>query len=189
MYLHFIIGSIFPLIAWISFILARIDRIRTGKRSSAVFIPFIGPVLINIGSAQEAHTLWLFLLPWLLDIGTLVWIAALPKLLKEAWNHSHWNQRLNLKGGRGRCSVALKLQKNKGYLLHANWTSENNEYGIVQISETGTYALSDNGDIQLTNHSGMIRVLRYADDLYFCLDDNPNEEHSLDGMFFISTKT
>jgi hypothetical protein len=81
----------------------------------------VGPVVLNIWSAIEGHDWWVYFLPWVLDIGTALFLGTLPGLVKDEWNYLKYNNQLTLKSSKGMQSDKLMLQKNNTYICHFGW--------------------------------------------------------------------
>ncbi|AYO04200.1 hypothetical protein ACPSLY_06975 [Vibrio parahaemolyticus] len=180
----FIIGCIFPLIGWVTFIISSLYQWRAGKNSSAVLIPVIGPVILNFWSVNEGHDWWAFILPWVLDISTVSFLVALPMLVRDELNYSKFNNKFTLKSSKGIQSVKLMLQKNNSYICHLEWSRKKNELGILATKDFGEYEHYDGEFIKLTSHTGKVRILKQSGNEYTCEDHESGGDHNLDGYVF-----
>lgn len=174
-----IAGLIFPAISWLSFIACAVQNARTGKSASGVYIPFIGPVLIDIWIYSAGHSAWFMLLPWVADIGTVLFVCAMPRLVGEFWQTSRYTQRRKFTGAQGNQTVTLTLHEGGNYVLVINWQREADEPGITQMSEPGTYEEHE-GRIDLTSHSGRQRRLTQTAEGWQIQDTGEHDNASLD---------
>lgn len=180
----FIIGCIFPLVGWVTFIISSLYQWRTDKNSSAVLIPIIGPVVLNVWSVNEGHDWWAYIFPWVLDISTVSFLTALPMLVKDELNYSKYNNKLTLKSSKEIQSVKLMLQNNNSYVCHLEWSREKNELGILATKDFGEYELCDGKFIRLTSHTGKVRILKQFGNEYTCEDYESDGDHNLAGYVF-----
>ena len=180
----FIIGCIFPTIGWITFITSSLYQWTTGKYSSAVFIPIIGPAVLNIWSLGEGHEWWAYLLPWALDISTIAFFLALPALIKDEFNYSRYNNQLTLESTNGIQLVKLMLQKNNTYICHFTWKRNKSDLGIIATTDRGEYDQYDGECIRLKSHTGKVRFLKLCGGEYFCEDLESEDDCNLHGHIF-----
>lgn len=184
MELLFIIGCFFPLIGWVSFVISSLYEWRTGRNSSAVLIPFIGPVFLNFWSLNEGHDWWAYFLPWVLDISTVSFLVVLPELVEHELNYSKYNNKFTLKSSKGIKTVKLMLQKNNSYVCHFEWRREKNEFGILYTNDFGEYELYEGQFIRLISQTGKVRILKQFGKEYTCEDQESDADRNLDGYVF-----
>jgi hypothetical protein len=127
-----------------------------------VFIPFVGPVLLTWWVFIAGQTRWLIPLAWLLDLGTIAVLVALPRLSREWWQLSVFTHLTTLRGSHGIEKVILTLHRGGRYCLKKSWDRSHGELGVVGLGETGTFI--DDGDVlKLESHHGLTRRLQRAD--------------------------
>lgn len=153
------VGLLFPLLGWLTFALSRIQYARTGRASSGIYIPFIGPILIDIWLFAIAAPTWTLLIPWIADIGTIAFVYMTPRLLHEFWRTSCFTRIAVLEGMMSNMHVRVSLHRNAHYLLEKRWSRPPNETGILKFSEIGTYR-DEGSTITLTSSVGAIRRLQ-----------------------------
>ena len=179
-----IIGCIFPALSWITFIGSfRSDKV-TGKHSSPIFIPIIGPVLINLWSLELAQPLWVYIVPWILDIGTLSFAYILPSLFKETWQFSKFTKLMAVVSQRDNQTVKLSLQKNNSYIIRYSWSREDGELGILAMNDFGSFEKIEENKFLLTSHTGKARLLKKINDEYHCSDKESEGDSNLNGYVF-----
>lgn len=150
-----VVGLIFPAISWLSIIVKMLQYVLTKKSSSEVYIPFIGPILIDIWIVAVDGPVWTLVIPWIADIGTIMFGIAMPKLVVEWWQTSPFNRTFVLVGTKANQAVEISFHKGGHYVLQKNRTRRLNEVGVIALSEPGTY--EENEDtITLTSHTGGI---------------------------------
>lgn len=77
------VGLFFPVIRLLTLALSGRGQRRTGKYSSAVLIPIIGPTLLSLWIQHRGiHRGWIPFV-WLDDPGSLSLLIVLPRLLRE----------------------------------------------------------------------------------------------------------
>jgi len=104
---------------------------------------------------------WLIPIFWGADIGTVVFLAVLPRLVREWWQTSYFTKRITLVGSRDIESATLTLHSGGHYHLQKSWSRPAASTGIVGLGETGKYVEIENG-FELTAHHGLRRVLRLS---------------------------
>lgn len=80
-----IVGLLFPIVSWVSLPLMVYAGKRTGRVQSGIFVPFIGPVLLDVWLVLAGWPTWWLFVPWLLDIGTLFFLFALSRMILGEW--------------------------------------------------------------------------------------------------------
>lgn len=175
-----IIGLIFPLLSWLTFILCAIQSCRTGKNPSGIYIPFIGPVLIDIWILTEGLPAWMLILPWVLDIGTVFFIRVLPGLIIELWQTSVFTRICFFVGVKANERVEVSLHRSGRYLMKRQWQRPPNEPGITALSETGSFEATGK-DFILTSHTGSKRVLEKKLSEWLVIDNDAEGFHNLNG--------
>lgn len=141
-------GCFFPLLAWVTFALS-MAAARQQRHVSGIYIPLIGPLLLNMAQARSAMPGWTMLLPWLLDLGTVMLVCALPELAAELWRTSRCMRLFTLSGVRDGVRVELSFYRNGHYLLKMRWTQAPGTAGPIQLGEPGTYTRDPDGTLHL----------------------------------------
>ena len=173
-------GLIFPILSWLTLITVAIENWKTQKNDSGIFIPVVGPVLIDIWIIIERMPLWALIIPWAFDIGTVAFLWVLPRLITEAWQVSRFTRISLFAGAKGNQTVVLSLHKGGHYLLKKQWQRPVGECGIVGLGEPGTFKRV--GDvISLTSHNGWKRHIRKQDGEFRIVDDDSTENYRLNG--------
>jgi hypothetical protein len=177
MNLLLVAGLVFLTISWLSVIASTWGYWRNGRRSSAAYVPFVGPIILTCWVVLDSRPLWLIAIVWLLDIGTVVFLLVAPVLLKEWWQTSRVTNTLTLRGIQGIESATLTLHSGGRYLLRKVWNRPKDMPGIVGLGEPGTY-IEDGSDFQLTAHYGLRRHLYLIDSRTTHASFSVREEHS-----------
>jgi len=81
-------GLLFPTLSLLTAIASAWTFWRSNRHASPVLIPLIGPILLTFWVFVENVSLWMLFAVWGLDLGTLAFAAALPRLLREYRNTS-----------------------------------------------------------------------------------------------------
>ena len=179
-----IVGCIFPVIVWLTFVGGYINRKVNGKPASAVLIPFIGPVFINIWSFEMSHPSWAYVIPWVVDIATISFLIFLPKLLNELWEFSRFTELLSLNAEFGNKTANLILHKGNKYIIRFNWFRHEGEQGILAANDFGSYQADGDTKYILTSHTGNIRILERTGGVYRCTDILSASNTNVDGYEF-----
>jgi len=174
-------GLFFPLLSWLTFFLAAVRPRRNGKRASGIYIPVIGPVLLDAWLAATGHAAWTLALPWIADIGTLFFLRAAPRLVRDEWRTSRFTREFVLSGAHGNQSVEISFHRGGHYVLTKRWTRAPGEMGIVQLSEPGTYIADAGNTITLTAHTGRTRRLVPQGDGYAVQDAGGGDHYQIGG--------
>ncbi len=175
-----IVGLIFPLLSWLTLAIGAIQTLSTGKGSSGVYIPFIGPLLIDIWLLVAGAPPWTLLIPWIADIGTLFFLWVLPQLIWDLWRTSRFTRTCLFVGVQGNQTVEISLHKGGRYALKNQWRRPPNECGITGLGEPGTFE-QDGDQFTLTSHTGWIRVIRRQEDGFLIADYDSEGDYQLDG--------
>lgn len=175
-----VLGLIFPLLSWFTFIGVTIQHWRTKKSSSGIYIPFIGPILIDIWIAAVGSPTWTLIVPWVLDIGTLFFFRVLPRLIDDAWQTSRFTRTFLFVGSKGNQTVEISLHRGGRYVLKKQWLRPSNECGITALGEPGTFVVNGEEFI-LTSHVGWRRIIRKQDDKFLIRDSESEGDYRLDG--------
>lgn len=88
------LGLIFPVLALLTGIVALVDHLR-GWRSSAVCVPFVGPLLIDAALLLLRKPHWMLIVPWLCDVGTIWLLYELPGIVRD-WRE--WRRKRRVHG-------------------------------------------------------------------------------------------
>lgn len=179
-----IIGCIFPALSWITFVSFFITEKVTVKHSSPIFIPIIGPVLINLWSFELAQPLWAYVLPWILDIGTLSFAYILPILFRETWQFSKFTELMTVVSQLDNQTVKLSLQKNNNYIIRYSWSRGDGELGILAMNDFGTFEKISDSKFLLTSHTDKTRILEKVNEEYHCIDKESEGDSNLNGYVF-----
>lgn len=169
-----IAALLFPALSYLTFALSIYDHWRRDKYSSPIFVPFVGPVLVTVWIVVTGNSLLWVPLAWVLDIGTLAFLAAVPQLATEWWVTSSWTRVREFRAKRGAWSVRLTLHSTGRYL--AEFERAGQELGIAGFMRVGSYL--DRGDeIELTGDDGHIaRLIRGEDGAYRIAGGGPPTE-------------
>ncbi len=168
-----IVGLLFPIVSWVSLALMVYAGKRTGSAQSGIFVPFIGPVLLDVWLVLAGWPTWWLFVPWLLDIGTLFFLFALPRMMRYAWQRSRFTRTLRLIGARPEGAVVLTFYRGGIYTLEQTY-----EFG--RFGETGTY-VSVFGEFSLIASDGQHRQIRSEGERYVIADDGEVGVRQLDG--------
>jgi hypothetical protein len=158
-----IVGLIFPAISWLSGIGSLVYQWRYKKHSSPVFIPFIGPILLTTWAVSTHQPLWIIVMVWVADIGTLGFLAASPALLRDWWRICSFTRVLALNGSKDNQSAIITIHSTGHYLLKKSWTRPPGQTGIVGLGEPGTFTQLEDG-YELISHVGLRRLLQKTDE-------------------------
>jgi hypothetical protein len=156
------VGLVFPAVSWLSVMASAWSYWRNGRRSSAIYLPFFGPIILTCWVILDSRPLWLIVIAWVLDIGTIAFLLVAPRLLREWWRTSRFTTKLILSGSEGIESATLTLHSGGHYLLRKAWNRPKDMPGIVGLGEPGTY-VEDGSDYELTAHYGLRRHLHLFD--------------------------
>lgn len=164
-------GLFFPVISMLTGICSLVDKWRHKKHSSPVFIPFIGPFLLTSWVIIAHKPLWLIVIVWGADIGTVAFLARSPQLIREWWQTSSFTKILELKGSHDNQCAIITIHSTGYYVLKKSWIRPSGQVGIVGLGEPGTYTQQENR-YELTSHVGLQRVLRYTDDRAYLVEED-----------------
>lgn len=180
----FLFGLGLPVLAWLTLIIGYIERKMTGKGSSGILIPVIGPVLLNICSLQMNLSGWTYVIPWVADISTVLFIRHLPSILREIWGFSKYTELLALQSKIGIQTANLSLHKNNLYIIRFTWLRKEDECGIIATNDFGTYQAEGDTKYILTSHTGNTIILEKDGDVYRCTDSRAAGYTNVDGYEF-----
>jgi hypothetical protein len=127
------IGLLFSFMNWICVI----STWRTGRYSSTV--PFFGAALLGAGALLLPHLRPYAWAVALLDIGTVLAVPHLPRLVREMWATSWFNLREKYVGRRGATTVHLRLFRRGIFTLWWEIKRPPGEYGLVGTGKEGTW--------------------------------------------------
>jgi hypothetical protein len=175
-----ILGLVFPGLAWLTLVAGAIQSRVTGKSYSSVCIPFIGPILIDIWLLVIGAPAWSLILPWIGDIGTLLFLWVLPGLVADEWRHSRFTRTVLFVGVLGNQTVEISLHKGGRYVLKKQWSRRSNECGLTAFGEPGTFE-REGDEFTLTSHSGWTRIIRRQGDAFLVADKEAEGDYNLDG--------
>ena len=183
-----IAGLIFPTISWLTFIACTLQATFAGKSSSGVYIPIIGPILLDIWILLINAPGWTLAIPWIADIGTIIFALAIPRLFAEFWQTSIFTRTFTLEGAHTNQRAIISFHKGGHYLLTKNWTRRPGEAGVSSVGEPGTY-YQHATTIELKSHAGFVRQIKENDGIYAVVDSTSPEDYQLDGWTFRATST
>jgi hypothetical protein len=156
-----IIGLLFPVLSWVTAVATSVHYLITRRYASPVFIPIVGPIFLTGWIFVAGYSPWWIPAVWLLDIVTVAFSVALPRIIRDEWRTSRFTLTKTLRGTSGNESVILTLHRNR-YVLRKSWT-RNGGSGLSGLGEPGTFI--DTGDrIELVAHHGRKRELKRLDD-------------------------
>jgi hypothetical protein len=174
-----IVGLIFPAISWLSVLGGHLQSRATGKSCSGVYVPFIGPILIDLWLHRVGAPGWTMLVPWITDIGTLFFLWLLPAMLLSEWRTSRFTRTMLLAGAKDNQSVKISFHKGGDYVMYKTWHRPDGEFGITGLGEPGSFE-SESRFITLTSHTGSTRKLIRIDDGFVVEDSESPGDYSLD---------
>ncbi|MDD3001232.1 MAG: hypothetical protein PHF29_05715 [Candidatus Riflebacteria bacterium] len=178
-----IAGLVFPLISWLTFIGCTLQAAITKKYSSGVYIPFIGPILLDCWILSAGYSPWYLLIPWVADIGTIIFLMAAPGIIKEIWSISRFTMLFKLLSVKENITVEISFHRNGIYLLEKKWDRPKNEIGITIASEGGKY-VTEQDDLLLQSHTGRVRRLLWDGQNYICEDEGPANDYEIAAWVF-----
>lgn len=170
-------GLLFPLISWLTFLLS-VWASRAGRHSSGVYVPFVGPVVLDFWLAGAAAPGWSLILPWIVDIGTLFFLAWLPQLGKQLWETSRFTRVFTLNGAQGIQTADFSFHRGGNYQLWIRWQRAPGELGMLAIGEQGTYVQHDR-QLELRSDGRRERILVATGDAYVVSDSGPQGDAQL----------
>ena len=182
------LGLFFPVMSFVTLILAAIESRRTGRNCSAILIPFVGPISLTGWALITGRSSWFIPLVWITDPGTILFLWVLPRLITEACQISRWTRLQRFEATHRQASATLTLHRHGYYLLKCSWVRTGREPGIIALSETGRFFESHN-QIVLTSHDGTERrQLHCSEDgiwiMHEASEAQSQEDYSLDGWRF-----
>lgn len=146
------VGLFFPVISVLTLALSWWGQRRTGKYSSAVLIPIIGPTMLSLWIEHRGiHRGWIPLV-WLGDPGSLSLLIILPRLLREWWQISSLTEFLRLASDGDQPKIRLSLHRTSRYRLQVCWPPTSSP-GPVTQSEVGFWSPTTDG-YRLTTDGG-----------------------------------
>lgn len=72
------IGALFPAISWLTLIAGYLHYKWHGRASSVVYVPFVGPLMLDLWLLTRGELGWLLVVPWVIDVGTLFFSPLYP---------------------------------------------------------------------------------------------------------------
>lgn len=167
-----VLGVLFPVISLLT-IIASLRYSTPEHYVSPVLIPFFGPLLLSGWVIMGNHPIWLIPVFCLCDLGTLLYLAAGPSLIREWWATSKYTLVLKLHGSSGVESVVLSLHQSGRYSMTKTWQRIRGQLGPMSIGEPGTYRRVA-GTITLLSHLGTKRTLTSQDEsTYIVQEESP----------------
>lgn len=162
------VGLFFPVISWITLGLTWWTFNSTGKSSSSIMFPVVGPLLLTGWVLAAGYSAWFIPLLWLIDPFT--WM--LPWLLRQFWRISRWTRIETWYGEQKTHSVNLSFYSTGYYVLDQNWKYPHGPYHVTHISEVGQYTVQGD-DYDLHSTDGTHRRLCWAAVGSFTLIEHP----------------
>ncbi len=195
MYYLLVFGLLPPLITYASVTAAWWFSWRHGGHASAIYIPFLGPILLTSWIVLDDRPLfWLIPAVWIGDLGTVVFLIHIPGMVRELWHTSWFTLVLKLHGEKGIETATLTLHAGGHYILWKRWARQKDELGIVELSEPGTFIQLGN-NYELTAHFGLRRLVHLVEEKegeqsYLVNEETLQgyEEHSLSGWMLKSRR-
>lgn len=175
------VGLFFPIISWVSLIITQLLLKYKNKYSSAILTPLIGPILLNIWMYMTDKAIWMYPIPWVLDIGTLPFLIMLPKQIKDEWSLSSYTQIFSISSTVGLQSTKISFHKSGKYLIKFRWKRIEKDFGIIATNDFGKFNKLRDGNYVLTSHTGNIITLKKEDNSYHCIDSSKDNNINLDG--------
>lgn len=152
-------GLLFPALSLLTVLASAMTWWRSHRHASAVLIPFIGPALLTCWILLRGYSGWFIPLAWLLDIGTLVFLSVLPRLIREWWQTSVFTRTMILRGTQGIQRAEITIHRGGRYLLTKTWNRPRDELGIVGLGEPGSF-VAEGETLTLVSDHGLRRELR-----------------------------
>ncbi len=176
------LGLVCPLVSWLTVIYGLL-RARTERGYSAVLIPIVGPTLLTAFVIVEGHPSWVIPIVWVLDIGTVAFVAVLPALFVDWWTYSKFTQLVSMQGHSGHEQVHLTLHKSKRYCLKKSWNRR--DLGIIGLGESGHFSVAEDGVVLIADF-GLYRHLKQTGPTTYSVQEKGKQaperrNHSIDG--------
>ena len=171
-------GLLFPAISLLSFIASTLQSVMSKKHSSGIYVPLIGPVLLDYWLLSVEGQHWMLAVPWLVDIGTIFFAIATPRLALEIWNTSRFTRLFRLTGTKENQSVEISFHKGGHYILQKRWMRPEGQVGVVAVGEPGTY-IEEPGLLMLTSHTGRVRRITNDGQIYVVQDSDSPEDYKV----------
>lgn len=163
-------GLVFPTLSALTCVASFVTQWKYGRYASPVIVPVVGPVFLTCWVLIAGHSLWFVPLVWLLDIGTIVFLAVLPRFVREWWRFSIFTQVMTLRGSHGIEVANLTFHRGGHYCLEKSWNRAKGDLGVVGLWETGTF--TDNGNVlAMKSDHGLSRVLQRIDHGAFAVSE------------------
>jgi len=175
-------GAFFPVLSLVTGLLSAYEWFVNKRHCSPVFLPFVGPIFFDIGLLLAKEPLWTLLLPWILDIGTIAFLIAMPAITIDWWQTSSFTLANTLSGKQDNQAAVITLHKTGKYHLRKHWQRPVGEFGVTSLGELGNFVMGET-DIQLHCDNGWSRTLkRKANNQYVVEEtDNAHADYSLQG--------
>ncbi|QDV29274.1 hypothetical protein Spb1_11540 [Planctopirus ephydatiae] len=168
-------GLFFPVVSFVSLILAAIESRRTGRNCSAILIPFVGPIALTGWILITGRSSWFIPLIWITDLGTILFLWVLPRLITEAWRISRWTLLMRFDATHRQSMATLTLHRHGYYFLRRTWV-RTTSFGPLSAGETGRY-LESHDRIVLTSDDGTERrQLHHQLDCIWIMNDSNDKK-------------
>ena len=174
------LGLLFPAVSWITLLASSIQQLTRGLSSSGVYIPFIGPVLLDIWLVLLGAPTWTLSIPWIADIGTVLFLWVFPRLVSDIWSTSRFTRTFLFVGTMGSQIVEISMHNGGRYVMTRKWNRPMNELGVTALNEPGTFESHDD-EITLTSHTGWVRQLSKRGDEITVADSEAEGDYQIDG--------
>jgi hypothetical protein len=127
------LGAFFSLMNW-AYLLA---ALRSGRFHSP--IPLVGAICLGFGALLLPVFRWYAWAAVLLDIGTLAFLVALPRIAQELWATSRFNLLEEFVGQRGVTTVRLNLFRRGVFTLNWDRKRSPGEFGLIGMGNVGIW--------------------------------------------------
>ena len=178
------IGFLFTIMNWFFFISVQVEKIFWKKDVSGLTIPIIGPVLINTSIVALDKPIWLLPIPWIADVGTLIFLIIAPSLTRQWWTISRFTKLFTLSGASENQKVSISFHSSGNYVLMKEWERGDTE-GITGLGDGGQFEISE-GLITIKSHLGFVRHLKCTDGVNYEVEDLESpDDYQLGGWSLI----
>jgi hypothetical protein len=160
----------------------------TGKFTSS--IPLFGAFFLGMGMLLHPMMRPYAWIAVLVDCGTLMFLFALPRIIKEAWRTSGFNLLEEYTGREGGRTVTLRLFRKGEFVMSQKIARQGRKLGVLWAGTIGTWQ-RDGGRLKLVGHYGEEAVFEFLSgderEALLQLSGFPsfenNPDWSLDGIY------
>ena len=139
------LGLFFPIVSALTGLLCWKRGAGWSESPSPIFVPFFGPVCLILAIYWNNWPWWLIPIAWMTDLGTLVLLWYLPRIIMEEWKTSRFTCVLRLKGRVNNARAVLTFHSSGKYLIEKKWILQKGELGTLEMGEVGMYTKTANG--------------------------------------------